>query len=168
MSRTKYGTLLIGEISHGTLILHTLVDRMVDTLQPIKMAAIDRQTVRRAATYVGKLDPDNVTDGQNEELLYTLDELLQLASCYTPPFTCVGGHESDPACYGVWVDHDSLDQAEGDGCLLRHDGPPPMITDDPSMQQPDYYLQVNDHGNATLWVKSGKNAKRWSMVWEVV
>ena len=57
---------------------------------------------------------------------------------YTPSFTYYGSLEGDGACFGVWIDHDALEEAIHDEEVSR----------EPTRR--GYYLEVSDHGNMTL------------------
>jgi hypothetical protein len=83
---------------------------------------------------------------------WILDELFDMLGEYCPPYTHFGASEGDGADYGVWVCMDSLEEAVrvhevakvADLCELDE-----MLMENGTI--PRMLLEVNDHGNVTLY-----------------
>lgn len=155
MTKTKSKLLPIGAISEGTLRPQDLIDAYLNALDGIRLsrkeriqagAVRHRHEVRDYDAFAGSQDAD-----------YDLDDLACIIEAHCLPYTALGSSAGDGACIGVWPDWDQIEDA---GEVGRGDCLPSA-----SIIPWDYWLQVNDHGNATLWRKSGN---RWVHVWSVV
>jgi len=73
------------------------------------------------------------------EAIETLTELLEEAA---PPYCYFGTLEGDGACFGFWLDHEALEEAQRVGFELD-DGR--IVTDD------GHIIEISDHGNVEIW-----------------
>lgn len=154
-------TLGIGSISSGTMREEDLIPDFLWELQrvdPERSKAIeddvDNARVLEALEYEDGLDDDDL----REQASYLVEELFDALDEYTPDYCTFGAHEGDGADYGVWVDFDSVQRDVEDGEIGKYDD-----HDDDS--DDGLYLDVNDHGNATLYVsQAGTLTEVWSVV----
>ena len=138
-------TLPIGTVSEGTLRDEDLFDEFLWMAKSIRLSRDERQVVRTLEINVP----------QDEEALgEAVGKLTNILENHVPDYCYFGALEGDGACFGVWVDWPSIEQARLDG---------EIATRSASINQ--YALEVNDHGNATLYRRAGT---RWVEVWAVV
>lgn len=185
MRRQKRTTLPIGTISSGTLRMEDLIPALAGELDGLRLTRTERKTVREALAWDGDAaDDDEVTDdegstaGERAEWLY--DELTQIADSHVPDYCYFGSTDGDGAEIGVWpVSELFTDTHQGgyDGSIYRlkeSNYPTSRFADEacdvysgaeyvPPMFS--HALRVNDHGNATLYRRSGRT---WKEVWSVV
>lgn len=163
---TKPTTLPIGTISEGTLRPEDLIPALLDALQGIRLSREDRTKVREIARMVDQYDADN---DEPQTILGEIidadtyggfaDDLQTIAEGYAPPYAYVGTLDGDGACFGVWPtipeDRDEdVTRVDAGGAWYR-----------PGKVSTPYVLEVNDHGNATLYERRGR---QWREVWSVV
>jgi hypothetical protein len=96
-------------------------------------------------------------EGRSSDIL---EELFDALDSFSPPYCYFGASKGDGACYGWWVSLDSLEDDCRYGEVLK-------VSD--LAQVPDDYtgmiLEVNDHGNATLYTAvNGKLEEVWGVV----
>jgi hypothetical protein len=178
----KSTTLELGTISHGTMRVQDTMPALLSALDGIKLSAADRQTcdgVQRCLdTWIAaddeETDSDNAADA--DDLLFDLsvsaevemnETLIPLAEGYVPDYCYVGSHPGDGSDLGVWPCQDLFDdttQGSYDGYCwrLRENNHP---TDETIPADMSHALAVNDHGNATLYRRSGS---RWMECWAIV
>ena len=162
-------TLELGSYSSGTMRSEDLIPVFLDALDPLQLEQADRQTIRaiQSRQRVGFLDDETADDD--------LSELFDLLNNYCPDYCYFGAHPGDGADYGVWVvDALLTDTHQGsyNGYVFRLPGDisPQAYTGEDGIDEPidahyTHALRVNDHGNATLYRRSGR---RWSEVWSIV
>jgi hypothetical protein len=156
MSRhcTRSRVLRIGTISEGTLRTEDLLAAYLWDLSSLRLSREDRHTLRAIQARVNAADDD--AEYWQEDASDDLDALQAMAESYTPDYAYHGTLAGDGAHFGVWPDIDSVrDDGNAIGAL-----PPP------GDYGRKYYLQVTDHGNATLYRRLG--TRRWREVWSVV
>lgn len=177
--RARPTRLPIGVISEGTLRTDDLVDALIDALSSLRLSRADRATVREAQRALqayhdaGDDAADDDPDGPVEALDLVLDDLTTMADAYAPDYAYYGSTDGDGACIGIWP---SIPDGFDDDVYRA--GGPPSTTRAASRAvtvqhgrfrheyagQP-YWLDVNDHGNCTLYRRAGN---RWIEVWSVV
>lgn len=150
-------TLDPGTISSGTLREEDVIPALLDACGTVKMSREDRSKVRAlAAEWNAATDDDGepIGDFAGSEVW---SDLLDVLSCYAPPFFYVGASEADGADIGVWLSEDSLRDAQ-------HDGDVWCDPDDGSVMPKDatYRLVVSDHGNMSLYDRKGREL--WGIV----
>jgi len=167
MRRNRQTTLSIGTISSGTLRLEDLLPALLSELSALRLSRADRATVRTIARrseniedYYESDDPDGTSAADDYQ------DLVILADNYCPDYCYFGSTEGDGAEIGIWPISDLLRdnrQTSYDGEVWRG-----RENETPSAAVPRdyaYFLAVNDHGNATLYRRSGRT---WTEVWAVV
>lgn len=150
-------TLNIGSISHGTMRTEHLIPAFMDALWEV------------APDHAGELQHENQDifdwlDGgaedseEPEDMLYFLDDLFNAMNEHCPPYCYFGSHPGDGADYGCWP-HEDIEQ------LMKDDGLH-VGEDHPDDDYDDLWLQINDHGNMTLFKADGEgnNTEIWSIV----
>ena len=170
--------LKIGTISHGTMKVQDTAPALLAALDSIKLSAEDRNTcfeVEQCLDTLREAIDDGVDSDNQAEIegcisdleVEMYDVLVPLAETYAPDYCYVGSHPGDGSDLGVWPCEDLFDdttQGSFDGSCwrLRTNNHPSEenIPDDMS-----HALSVNDHGNATLYRRSGSD---WAECWAIV
>jgi hypothetical protein len=130
----------IGSVSSGTM---REVDLIPDFIDELKYRGAKRLAAKYQREWLAMLDDDGDLKPEcQEDASWLLNEdLFEKLNEDLPPYVYFGSHPGDGADYGYWVDIDAAqEQANDDGCRL----------------------EVNDHGNATLFYRNGKVA--WAIV----
>jgi hypothetical protein len=154
----KKTTLPIGTISSGTLRLEDLIPALASELDALRLTRSERKTVREALAF----DPD-VENDDPEEAQYLYDALCGIAENHCPDYAYFGSTEGDGAEIGVWPSIDSIkeDSKYDDGTVRKINAGDAF----PKTSAYAYVMSVTDHGNVTLYRRSGR---RWIEVWSVV
>jgi hypothetical protein len=168
--RGKARTLPIGTISSGTLRSDDVIPELLAAADSVRMSAADRRRVRelrREWRSVAAALAHDTDDDPDDGTIW--NDLLDLLQGYAPDYCSVGAHDGDGADIGVWPSWDYL-ESESAG---QHDSATRLCnasvykTDslsDAPKGFPHVWV-VNDHGNATLYRRSGR---RWVECWSVV
>ena len=178
MKPTKPTTLVLGTISHGTMRVQDTMPALLSALDGIRLSAEDRQTcdeVQRCLETWIAADadgPDSNHPADADDLLFDLEmemneTLLPLAESYVPNYCYVGSHPGDGSDLGVWPCEDLFDdttQGSYDGYCWRL-GENHHPTEETIPADMTHALSANDHGNATLYRRSGR---RWTECWAIV
>lgn len=167
--RSKPTTLPIGSISSGTLRMEDLIPALVGALEGLRLTREERKTladVRRASEHADRVisseaEGEDCVDYWQNDAADDYDALTQIADAHCPDYCYFGSTAGDGAEIGVWPSWDGLRDAEHDRTLTRVDGALPI----PFSRHITHALQVNDHGNATLYRRAGR---RWLEVWSIV
>lgn len=160
-------TLPTGTISEATLRPEDLIPAYLDALEGLRLSKAERATVRHCRHDWDTLDSETTAD-YDEQIGYVLDELTMVLESHVPDYCYFGS--TDGACFGVWPSREVFeDYSQGgyDGCIYRCTEAFQMPRDvKPSILKPySHFLSVTDHGNVTLYRRSGN---RWIEVWSVV
>jgi hypothetical protein len=91
-----------------------------------------------------------------------LEELFDALDEHCPPYCYFGAHEGDGSDYGCWVDLCSLNDSIGYETSKFKAGDPW-----PFDLLSENVIEVNDHGNATLYVWDAIRC-RYVEAWSVV
>lgn len=153
MRHSKRTTLPIGTISSGTLRLKDLIPSLAYDLDQLRLSRAERKTVREALAADVESAADDADNIGPIYLDHLYEELTTIAESHTPDYAYFGSLEGDGAEIGVWPsleDTDDLPRGES-----YQDAP----------NDATHFLEVNDHGNATLYRRAGR---RWLEVWSVV
>lgn len=164
----KPTTLPLGTISEGTLRPEDLIPAYLDTLDGIRLTKAERATVREIRSAFDTFPSGERWNGHGEPVIDWNDEQHEQASEFletltltlenhVPDYAYFGTLEGDGACFGVWPD---VDSAKEDADFLHMAGDPM-----PTSKLIKLVFSVNDHGNVTLYRRSGN---RWIEVWSVV
>jgi hypothetical protein len=165
----------LGSVSHASLRTEDLIPRFIKALDIIKdnLAAPGPtkeppeetqqrvQLVGALDSYLGSLERRIAEPGyyESERANYDLEELQEHLNYYTPPFVAFGPHEGNSSDFGFWVDWNAVNNALADGNLRKY----PAGCNWPKLpKEVEYVLEVNDHGNCTLYDRD--HTKLWSCV----
>jgi hypothetical protein len=172
----------IGTISHGTMRNEDLVPAFLETLETVdkKHARSIKRSYSKALRKLAGVNVRDYTDEQySEDLSYLVNEdLFNALYEYTPAYCYFGSHMGDGSDYGVWIDHDYIEESIHDGFLFKFSD---LSEIDDMIQQdgviPKNVIIENDHGNVTLYtihaeVEDGEETMKfvWTPheVWSVV
>jgi hypothetical protein len=121
----------LGSISSGTLRPADLIRAFADAL----------------AECIENAEPHDLDLADLAALEALQDDLQEFA----PPFCYFGAHAGDGADFGFWLDQNALDEAISSGEVLKIPAGNSWPEDAKTLQYADYILEVNDHGNMTLY-----------------
>lgn len=171
----------IGEFSSGTLRPEDVVPGLLYLADTVRLSRADRSLVRALAAEFRAWEdrPERFPDYDPAE---AWDELDNVLGSYAPPFATLGAHPGDGACFGVWPETEA---ASEEAARFRRgfeaDVAPSRELADAAWRGevvcgkerngggPGFALEVNDHGNATLWERVGTSRRpRWQEAWSVV
>lgn len=116
-------------------------DHMVEAIErALSRVRLNRED-RDAVNHIGDLtDPTEAYDG-----------IIAIAECYIPPLCWLGHREYK---FGCWLDDLEDVQRSAEDAERRGD---------------DYYVDVNDHGNVTIYERTGARTRsRWVAVADFV
>jgi hypothetical protein len=145
----------LGSVISGTMRAEDLIPAFLDTLREIDPEAAHK--IERE---------DAAWEEDYEAACWMMESLTDALEGHSPPFCYFGAHPGDGSDYGFWIDWESLDEActdgplAGDCTVYRIDAGEPWPTR--LTGDTEYILEVNDHGNATLYTREGEEI--WSVV----
>jgi len=150
MKAIKYADL--GSVSSGTMITEDVFDACIWTLKSLDA---------KRAKDIQKLWDEAADAGDEEQMSYVLNEdLWDALNEHAAPYCYFGAHEGDGADYGFWPSIDSLEDGVRYGEVLRVND----LNDMPKGYT-GTLMEVNDHGNVTLYRCSrGRKRVIWSCV----
>jgi len=143
----------LGTIIHATMRPEDLIPAFMDALKEYNPERV---------VHFGDVDFDDIeqwVEDHPEEASWTLEDLFNYLEEVAPPFCYFGSKEGDGSDYGFWLSTDSVEQARVDGELPSGGEIP-----DPSTVKEGQFLQVSDHGNATLYVLRPQWFEAWGIV----
>jgi len=159
MKHQKPTRLSLGSVSSCTMREEDLIPTFLWECNHLRLSKGDRATVR-------DIERRSETDGyyEGEDSAEDCSELFDLLNNYVPAYCYFGAHEGDSADYGVWVSFESLNDDARHGrsiykLIAGEEFPKANTT------IADYLMVVTDHGNVTLYRKSGN---RWIEEWSCV
>lgn len=163
MTKHKSTTLPIGTISEGTLRPEDLIPAFLYELERLRLTKAERAQLRAITKRMNDDKPDDDGNGyyQAGDSDTDLDELTQILESHVPDYCYFGTLEGDGACFGVWPSFpwDSGDWLPNDERKINAGDPFPTDVEG------GHVFTVSDHGNVTLYRRSGH---RWIEVWSVV
>ena len=147
-----------GSISEGTMRPEDLIPEF---LSELRYRMRERRIKGHAALY-REIDKRSDAEGyyETEEADWDLEALFDALGEYAGPYFYFGANEGDGADYGYWLSWDSLNDAIHDGEVLKVND----LADVPRDWRGEV-LEVNDHGNATLYIKTSRAMRE---VWAIV
>ena len=153
----------LGSVSSGTLRPQDLLSALSSELegQTIRngafLACPENYPLRdRCAKLIGEAqdsfgdDGETLTEQGEEHASELIDSLCDCLSEFAPPFAYFGAHEGDGACFGYWANV----QGAREECEFVSSKRQEYPADDYRGE----WLHVNDHGNATLYVREDSPA----------
>ena len=171
----------IGSISHGTMRPEDLIPCFMDALDSIREdlssgGPENVATVSRIDDFLGEIehnmnveidfDSDEPGYFDGDECMEDLSALEDMLNEFAPPYCYFGSHPGDGADYGFWPMMDSLEEDALNGDVLKinagDEWPEDEIRERVEMDCISYVLEVNDHGNVTLYTTDHKEV--WSCV----
>lgn len=156
----------MGSISHGTMREEDLIPAFIEVLDDLKESeslsdSPNKERYTRLDNILSEIESgmerDNYYDSENAS--YDLDTLFEALDEYASPFCFFGANEDDGADYGFWLSCYAIQDAIHDGEIVNVDAGDEW----PEDMSADYVLEVNDHGNMTLF-----DAKTQQELWSVV
>lgn len=148
----------IGSISSGTIQERDLIPSFLSELEYLT----EKNKIKGHNRFINRVNKsiENDDDGSyfdSDEARFDLDELFDKLGDLAPPYFCFGSSSGDGADYGFWLPEEFQEEYDG------------LKVDDLSEVPKDYrgeVLEVNDHGNMTLWVRNsrGKYREIWGIV----
>lgn len=152
-------------ISEGTLRLQDLIPAIYDALMGLDNGDVkaEVQAIMEGIEFRDENDIFYKEDsGRVPEAVWVYHELDEIANSVAAPFCYFGAHEGDGSCIGWHVSMDTLNDAE----RYTEDVVKIAAGDKfPESDEHEFVMEVNDHGNVTLWQLDGGEFKK---VWEVV
>jgi len=125
-----------------------------------ELERIDPQTALDIAESFGDFDIEDHAD-DDEDAQYMLEELFDALDDHAPPFCYFGANVGDGSDFGFWVAWECVEEAIHDDEIAKIDDASELDT----LVAHDYALHVNDHGDATLYVRDGID---WREAWSIV
>ena len=171
---------ILGTYGSGSLLANDVADAW--HAMAVAVGLSDNETVKELTGLSQKLydtseDADDY-DAVVDELNHAIDEVDTLVNEALPPvYVYAGTHPGDPADFGIWADVEAVEDARQNGEIgeyadyvvhtdegevglgLLH---PSRVDDDVSA-----IVDVNDHGNMTLYVRSDDGSE-WVVAWDCV
>lgn len=149
----------LGSISHGTMLRSDLIPIFAATLEDLRETDDeDMPTTNDLDSLIQvaeDFDHDDISGANQESGEELFAELIDALDDLAPPYAMFGAHPGDGADYGFWPDMDTLmEDAEHDDSVVKIDARTGL--------PPAYVVEVNDHGNVTLY------AVTLTEVWSVV
>ena len=151
----------IGSISTGTLLPVALAATY--TYELAQLARRDDQDERKQQVLATLVAVQPFIDAEDGDQMATFvhETAPELFNGYCAPYTYFGSHAGDGADIGFWPDIDSVQEA-----ARYHDGVVGVEAGDawPELDENiDYVVEVNDHGNVSLYDARTK-AELWACV----
>lgn len=142
----------LGTVISGTMRKEDLIPAFVDVLREYA----PEHTLVAEYDALPDCDWDELTEEQQEQTDYLLDELFDALNEYAPDFCYFGAHEGDGSDYGFWFSSDSFEDARH--CKEVIDVEPSDAEEISRLVAEagaSYACHVNDHGNITLYDCNG-------------
>lgn len=161
-----------GSVSEGTLKPEDLIPAFADVLEEYAPDEAARIVEEYAAVYDRLDDDDPALEGDEErpdlrdEADYLFSALYDALNNIAPPFAYFGAHWGDGADYGFWPSQYALDWAisAGEVATIGSDDTYCVNIQGRAESLPVYAVEVNDHGNMTLYQLEITRRELWSIV----
>lgn len=154
----------IGTVSHGTLRTEDLIEAFMSAVDDlIEMPASDDPRdvaeVGRIHDVLGAIERrmDSPDYFESEEAHWDLEDLTEILEALAPLYCYFGATEGDGSDFGFWPSWDALEELPKVSDASELDALPADVTE---------ALNVNDHGNATLYARDASG--NWADVWAIV
>lgn len=144
----------LGTVSSSTILKEDLIPAFIDVLRHHnpEHALIAEYDALPDCTW------DELTEEQEEQTDYMLEELFDALNEYAPEFCYFGAHPGNGSDFGFWLDSDALDDARRYGeCIeLKDHLDAEEVAQLITAAAADYAYHVNDHGNVTIYNCNGQ------------
>jgi len=162
---SKLYRLKLGSISHGTMRPRDLLPALIDASKTVRLSDQDRRSVQEIERdFRSWWEIEDWTNNQTHHAEMVIEQLFDTLDNYVPAYTYLGSHEGDGSDYGVWIDWPAIEDSIHDGDINK--GPHYINA---KYSKAPYWLQVNDHGNSTLFRKIQRGSGWvWHEEWSVV
>ena len=171
-ARKVPNVLPFGTVSHGTMREEDLIPAFLDAsdARSLKMSRADRakwyQLKAEWETIPDTGDtPSNVAAEHGDTLCELLTDLCDLLCNYAPPYAYFGSHPGDGSDYGVWLSEDVQQDVRDNGGIVTSDNGSRDTGDTIPPAYSGERLDINDHGNATLYHYTRGRAR---VIWSIV
>lgn len=146
-------------ISEGTTRLEDLAYAVGVKLEQVAEDQDDRHLAQRAEIAACADQSYNPVSLQE-----AYDAAVEALQEHAPPYCYIGMDEGDGAHLGVWVDVEAASDDARNGEIAAVTDKQPLAALDP--EEHGLALEVNDHGNATLFEATMDGS--WRIAWSVV
>jgi hypothetical protein len=155
-AKREFKVARFGSVSSGTMRPEDLIPAFADELRSLGGKCATKY--QRLAN-IGRAD-EGAAYWDSEDPQWDLESLFSALEEHAPPFGYFGSSDGDGADYGFWPSWDAINDAVSDGSVLKINAGDERP--DPFPEGVEYVLEVNDHGNASLYATDG------SEVWGIV
>lgn len=149
---------MFGTVISGTLIPMDLLEAFSGELNFRSTNGANARLIVDAESLLAEGD-----EADEQEVAWMLDSLQDalndVAVTEGWEFTFFGTHPGDASDFGFWPDWEEIEFQRTDGELRSGEDLPNEAADG------EHFLQVNERGNTTLFVREGFG---WTEVWSVV
>lgn len=156
----------IGSVSHGSMRTEDLIAAFVETLDDLKESASlsnvpNKERYARLDSMLSEIEQRMEREDYyaSEDAGYDLETLFEALDEFAPPFCFFGAHAGDGADFGFWLSNEAIEDAIHDGEIVKVDAGDQW----PEGVSADCVLEVNDHGNMTLFDRQSRQ-ELWSIV----
>ena len=153
MPRREQAPFPIGALSSGSLAIDDLLRASSNAIDIL----IDHERLTKHEASTIQEEVDTISD-ESEDADDVLQEAEDLINGAVPDYVYYGGNEGDPADVGFWISWDSVEEDRRNGELTEYADVTPSFS--------GLAIDVNDHGNATLYLVNRGKVKQ--TIWEVV
>ena len=156
MTKTKQ---IIGSVSHGTMRKEDLIPIFFDTLVSVSKKRANQLLKKYELKSIPGCDSDENEWYEWEDSDNFLGDLFDILNEYAPPYFYFGASEGDGSDYGYFLSSDFGNEFNfGDGIKVND------LSEIPKGYVGEV-LEINDHGNMSLYFKNKRNLKE---IWGVV
>ncbi len=150
---------MLGTISHGTLRTQDLLPTFIAVLSEVVPAEYAQLCLHPFGAIPAHAQDDDSAAWWDDEGLSLLEAVTEALEACAPYGAYFGAGAGDGSDFGFWPAWDSIRMDIHDGYLTTsEDGPTPG--------ELNPHLQVNDHGNITMWCvnSDGSFYELWAVV----
>lgn len=144
----------LGSVSCATMLPADLIPAFTAELRRLRGAM-----PREVANDLRGFNAGNMSEETASEFV---GELFDALDNFAPDYCYFGAHPDDGADYGFWLSEDWQQQARDDGVLFVND------LSEVSDSFRGLLCVVNDHGNVTLYSRTGGKVGTLREIWSVV
>lgn len=149
----------LGSVISGTMRVEDLLPAFADELK----AAQEKENANNPAHLKLVKEAEELDNFVDEEVGELLDEIVEALQDYAPAYAYFGSHPGDGADYGFWLVEDFQQEILANGGVGVNDSSELDNLPEDVIEA----LEVNDHGNCTLYLRTNKE-NAWEVIWAVV